>query len=90
MRSERETIPVTTPRRRPGRPRTKPDGPSKAQRNLMTTLSLELPLLLMQVDQLVRSPRPGCAPPPEIDFRSEATKAQATDTRHVIRRVSGY
>ena len=59
MRSERETIPVTTPRRRPGRPRTKPEGPSKAQRNLMTTLAFELPLLLMELDAYLQSPRPA-------------------------------
>ena len=59
MGSERQTTPVTPVRRRPGRPRTKPERtePSKSEVKLMTTLAYELPLLMMEIDQIPESPR---------------------------------
>ena len=58
MGSERQTTPVTPVGRRPGRPRTKPERtePSKSEVKLMTTLAYELPLLMMEIDQIPKSP----------------------------------
>ena len=94
MRSERETIPVTTPRRRPGRPRTKPEGPSKAQRNLMTTLAFELPLLLMELDAYLQSPRPASRRRPILlpakDQKSASCASPAADPTHAGFPTWGY